>query len=91
MTAATSAIRLNVACRTIPGKTLSVSDRIQASTQPNATITGSDDDEAVREAEEEADAEDRRPPPEPFEQRVAEPAVRQLLDERDQRADDDRR
>ena len=43
----------------------------------------------MREAEEHADREDRRPAAEPLEQRVAEAAVGQLLDERHERADDD--
>jgi hypothetical protein len=41
VTAATSAIRLNVACSSIPGNTLSVLERTHASTVPKATMIGS--------------------------------------------------
>src|SRR5215213_4925564 len=46
-------------------------------------------DEAVREAEEEADEHDRRPPAEWLEQAVAEPAKGQFLDYGRDQADDD--
>ena len=73
----------------MPGKTLPVRDRTHASTQPNDDDHRQRDDEAVREPEEQPDREDRRPAPEPLEQRVTEAAERQLLDERHPRADDD--
>ena len=89
VTAATSAIRLNVACENHPGI-----HAVRPRADPGQHAAEADDhrqgdDEPVREPEEEADGEDRRPAAEPLEQRVAETAVRHLLDERDQGADHD--
>ena len=77
--------------RPFPGRRCPCDARTQASRQPKATITGRRSTRPCASPNSEADAEDRRPPAERLEQRVAETAERELLDERHQRADDDRR
>ena len=74
----------------MPGRTLEVRSRRYASATPNGDEHEQRFEETVREAERETDEQDRRPAPEEAQQRLADAAERQLLDDRrDDREEDE--